>query len=39
MLVRAIFEDPGELGPRLVETVNRESRPFDSERWTPFGGG
>ena len=39
MLVRAIFEDLGRLGPRLVETVNRESRQFASERWTAFSGG
>jgi hypothetical protein len=38
-LVRAIFEDLGRLAPRLVETVNRESQPFASERWTPYGGG
>jgi hypothetical protein len=38
-LVRAIFEDLSGLAPRLVETVNRESQPFASERWTPYGGG
>jgi hypothetical protein len=37
-LVRAIFEDLGRLVPRLVETVNRESRPFASDAWTPYGG-
>jgi hypothetical protein len=36
-LVRAIFEDPVGLVPRLVESVNREAQPFSSERWTPFG--
>jgi hypothetical protein len=35
-LVRAIFEDFGVVLPKLAETVNRRSRPFDSERWTPF---
>jgi hypothetical protein len=35
-LVRAIFEDPSALVPKLVETVNRASLPFASERWTPF---
>jgi hypothetical protein len=38
-LVRAIFEDPASLAPRLAETVNRASRPFRSDLWTPFGGG
>ena len=37
-LVRGIFEDPAALAPRLAETVNRESQPFASGRWTPFGG-
>jgi hypothetical protein len=36
-LVRAIFADVVTLLPGLVETVNRESQPFVSERWTPFG--
>lgn len=35
-LVRAVLEDFGALLPKLVETVNRESQPFGSERWTPF---
>jgi hypothetical protein len=35
-LVRAIFEDFGAVIPKLAETVNRQSRPFASERWTPF---
>jgi hypothetical protein len=38
-LVRAVYEDYAALVPRLAETVNRESMPFASERWTPFGGG
>jgi hypothetical protein len=37
-LVRAIFEDLDQLAPRLVETVNRESQPFGSDAWTPYGG-
>jgi hypothetical protein len=36
-LVRAIYEDFAGLIPSLVETVHRESLPFASERWTPFG--
>jgi hypothetical protein len=35
-LVRAIFADFGAVIPKLAETVNRHSRPFESERWTPF---
>ena len=35
-LVRAIFEDFGAVIPKLAETVNRQSQPFASERWTPF---
>jgi hypothetical protein len=35
-LVRAVFEDFGALLPKLVATVNRETQPFASERWTPF---
>ena len=38
-LVRALYEDFVGFLPRLVETVNRESIPFASERWTPFGPG
>ena len=38
-LVRVLFEDFVGFVPRLAETVNRESAPFESERWTPFGGG
>ena len=38
-LVRALYEDFVGFVPRLVETVNRESAPFVSERWTPFGSG
>jgi hypothetical protein len=37
-LVRAIFEDLDQLAPRLVATVNRESQPFGSDAWTPYGG-
>jgi hypothetical protein len=36
MLVRAIFEDMGEVLPRIVATVHKSSVPFASERWTPF---
>ena len=35
-LVRAMFEDLGATISKLAGTVNRESRPFASERWTPF---
>jgi hypothetical protein len=38
-LIRAIFEAPAELIPKLVETVRRASLPFHSERWTPFAPG
>jgi hypothetical protein len=38
-LVKAIFEAPAALAPRLAETVNRAGHPFASDRWTPFGGG
>jgi hypothetical protein len=37
-LVRAIFEDPGRLAPRIAATVNRASLPFASEHWTRFPG-
>jgi hypothetical protein len=36
MLVRAIFEDMGEIGPKIAATVRKASMPFVSERWTPF---
>lgn len=36
MLVRAIFEDIGEIGPKIAATVRKASQPFASERWTPF---
>lgn len=36
MLVRAIFEAPGEIGPKIEATVRKASLPFASERWTPF---
>jgi hypothetical protein len=35
-LVRAIFEDPTAIAPKLAETVHRASQPFESERWTPY---
>jgi hypothetical protein len=35
-LIRAIFEDPGQVLPRLAKTVNRAALPFSSERWTPL---
>lgn len=35
-LVRAIFEDGGEVLPRIAATVRRESVPLSSARWTPF---
>lgn len=35
-LVRAIFEEPGEIGPKIAATVRKASQPFASERWTPF---
>lgn len=37
-LIRAIFEAPGELIPKLGATVHRASQPFDSDRWAPFSG-
>jgi hypothetical protein len=36
MLVRAIFEDMGQIGPKIAVTVWKASLPFASERWTPF---
>jgi hypothetical protein len=38
-LVRAIFEDMGQVLPRIVATVHKSSVPFASERWTPFSPG
>jgi hypothetical protein len=35
-LVRAIFEDLGEVGPKFAGTVRKASLPFASDRWTPF---
>jgi hypothetical protein len=35
-LVRAIFERPAELIPKLSATVHRAALPFDSERWAEF---
>lgn len=36
MLVRAIFEDMGQIGPKISATLWRASLGFASERWTPF---
>jgi hypothetical protein len=36
ILVRAIFEEIGEIAPKIVATVRRASVPFESDRWTPF---
>lgn len=36
MLVRAIFEDMGEIVPKIAATVRKASMPFASELWTPF---
>lgn len=35
-LVRAIFEELGQIAPKITAAVHRASRPFASERWTPF---
>jgi hypothetical protein len=35
-LVRAIFEEAGEVGPRIAATVHGQALPFASEHWTPF---
>lgn len=35
-LVRAIYEEMGEVGVKVAATVHRESVPFASEHWTPF---
>jgi hypothetical protein len=35
-LVRAIFEAPGEILPKIAATVHQAALPFSSERWTPF---
>lgn len=35
-LVRAIFEDMSQIGPKIAATVWKTSLPFASERWTPF---
>jgi hypothetical protein len=35
-LVRAIFEDMGQVAPKIAATVHRAALPFASERWTPF---
>ncbi|MGB7685456.1 MAG: hypothetical protein WBL45_06690 [Solirubrobacterales bacterium] len=35
-LVRAIYEEMGEVGVKVAATVHKESVPFASERWTPF---
>jgi hypothetical protein len=36
-LIRAIFEGPGEVVPKIAATVHRAALPFRTERWTPFG--
>jgi hypothetical protein len=36
-LVRAIFEQPSEIVPRIAATVHKAAQPLGSERWTPFG--
>lgn len=36
VLVRAIFEDMSEIGPKIAATVHKASVPFASDRWTPF---
>jgi hypothetical protein len=36
-LVRAIFEYPGQVAPKIAATVHQAALPFNSERWTPFG--
>jgi hypothetical protein len=35
-IVRAIFEELSQIGPKIAATVSRETQPFASERWTPF---
>jgi hypothetical protein len=35
-LVRAIFEDAGQVNPKIAATIHASSEPFSSERWTPF---
>jgi hypothetical protein len=35
-LVRAIFEDMGQIAPRIAATVHKAALPFASDRWTPF---
>jgi hypothetical protein len=37
-LIRAVFEDAGELLPKLAGTLHRASQPFRSELWAPFPG-
>lgn len=36
MLVREIFENLAEIGPKIVTKVRPASQPFSSDRWTPF---
>jgi hypothetical protein len=36
-LVRAIFEDPHRLAPKLTGTLHKETLFFTSERWSPYG--
>jgi len=35
-LVRAIFEELGQIAPKIAATVHHASQPFGSEQWTPF---
>jgi hypothetical protein len=35
-LIRAAFERPADLAPKLALTVNRAAERFESERWAPF---
>jgi hypothetical protein len=36
MLVRAIYEEIGDVGPKVAATVRPRGRPFASEGWTRF---
>ena len=36
MLVRAIFEDAGQINPRIAATIHASAQPFSSEHWTLF---
>jgi hypothetical protein len=37
-LVRAIFQDPGQVAPKIAATVHPAGLPFGSEHWAPFPG-